>query len=92
MTPPTPQETEIAGVAERLTKAQRSIVGGDCRDIGNPPVWYLVWPDHSSLRGAKTLAILTRLGITEKTRFGPTSLTPLGLAVRAHLQRAQGER
>jgi hypothetical protein len=78
-------EAEIGAVVARLTKAQRSIMGGDCRDIGNPPVWYLVWADHSTQRGAKTLAVLNRLGITETTRFGPTSLTPLGLRVRHHL-------
>jgi hypothetical protein len=77
--------TDVAAIAAKLTKAQRAIVGGDCRDIGNPPVWFLVWPDHSSLRGAKTLAILTRLGVVERTRFGPTSLTPMGLTVRAHI-------
>jgi hypothetical protein len=78
-------DADVAGIAKGLTKAQRAIVAGECRDIGNPAVWYLVWPDHSSLRGAKTLAILTRLGIVERTRFGPTSLTLAGLAARALL-------
>jgi len=75
----------VEEVAKGLTKAQRAIVGGQCRDIGNPPTWFLVWPEHREKRSARTFAALTRLGIIEQTRFGPTSLTPLGLAVRRHI-------
>lgn len=79
--------TEIARVAAGLTRAQRAIVGGECRDIGNPKTWFLVWPEYREKRNQRTFAALTRVGVIEQTRFGPTSLTETGLAVRDHILR-----
>jgi hypothetical protein len=88
MTPPTPQEAEIAGVAARLTKAQREAVLALHGD------GYKSWPAvrlrlmMDSL-GKHGLAEMRVLGLAQKGP--PWFLTPLGLAVRQHLTRAQGE-
>jgi hypothetical protein len=85
MTPPTPQEAEIAGVAAELarglTKAQRKAI--------KQAVWndefgeWRAFAMHPADKNLRAKGLATGLWAI---------LTPLGLAVRAHLQRAQGER
>lgn len=77
------EEARAARVAGELTKAQRRVLCGPMRDIANPPVWFLT---NTTKSDTPTLAVLTRRGLIEHGRFGPTMLTPLGLAIRKHLE------
>lgn len=103
--PPTPQEAEIAGVAELargLTKSMPKALAALSADC---------WQTASEVRSKTSPASLDILYIMNHdrlcdrrwTRWGGEQgqkrgegyeykLTELGAAVRAHLQRAQGER
>ena len=85
MTDMTHEAAEIAKLAGKLTPAQRAIVMGECRPIGNPAVQVLMWGDWNDRRNARTFDALTKHGIIFRSRFGPTSLTAEGIAVRAIL-------
>jgi hypothetical protein len=76
-------EPDIAKIAASLTKAQRGFLDGRHNDEGNP------WPFISMSQragGAKSRmqAGLFQIGLYDRHHC----LTPLGLAVRNHLQRA----
>jgi uncharacterized membrane protein len=85
VTPPTPQEAEIAGVAERLTKAQRRLLRA--MPLNGAKKWRAVYR-HAKIRHWTHLPF----SLAVPTLTGSEVLTPLGRAVRDHLQRAQRER
>lgn len=74
-------------IAAGLSAAQRRVMGGAARGIGNPASMILIdeWLIFDR-REIPTRTKLRNLGLIESGRFGPTMLTPLGLEVRAILQ------
>jgi hypothetical protein len=84
MTPPTPQEAEIAGVAARLTKAQRRLLRA--MPLNGTKKWRAVYRD-AKVRHWTQLPF----SLAVPTLTGSEVLTPRGRALKAHLQRTQGE-
>lgn len=85
-------DPEIAVIVGKLSEAQRAALAGPARQIGNPAVTILTGKIYTARRMAPTMAVLRRLGLIESGRFGPTSLTPLGLRVREALTNPQPEK
>ncbi len=68
----TPSEVEV--VAGKLTKAQRDAITGA----------YSAWSDRwKAIAGWRTTNKLFHVGLTDEDEY----LTPLGLAIKAHLER-----
>jgi hypothetical protein len=78
MTPPTPQEAEIAGVAASLSKAQREAILS-AQDIMSNHGGY-------PFLAATVTSDPWPAGIAEFLTLKSDRLTPLGLQVRAYLQ------
>ena len=78
-----------ADIARTLTPAQRRVITGPARGIGNPETIVLIdqWLAYDG-RGAATRKRLTALKLIEEGRFGPTMLTALGVEVRSLLMAA----
>jgi hypothetical protein len=74
-------------MAAKLSAAQRRVMSGPAREIGNPVSTILIdeWLIYDR-RAIPTRTKLSKLGLIESGRFGPTMLTTLGLEVRAILQ------
>lgn len=75
-----------AEIARGLTEAQRRALLGDARWIGFPERLILIGSRSQMIKLTPTLAVLTRNGLIEKGRFGPTMVTEIGIAVREYLQ------
>lgn len=79
-------DADATSIARGLSAAQKRYLLGDVRSIGNPRVLFVHGVEACGRKTLPTRTVLTRLGLLENGRFGPTMLTPLGVAVRAVLQ------
>ncbi|API59498.1 hypothetical protein BSL82_09415 [Tardibacter chloracetimidivorans] len=77
---------DLSSLAASLTEAQRRYLTGEMRSLFNPPIFFIAGIDAASRRTLPTRTVLTRLGLLQNGRTGPTTLTETGLALRAYLK------
>jgi len=74
--------TYAATTFRKLSDPQRLMLAEQVRPIGNPERFVLCGDRVFSAANGPTRNVLKKKGLVELTKFGPMTLTTLGLAVR----------